>query len=330
MTGLGSGTSEPRKQGRASSSGNGLLSGAEGRARAGREPISATTGSGMPSHQPNDRLIYLYGVVEAGSAAHRRLVAGDVPGLDRRWPLFPIQVDDLVAAVSEVPAAVFQEDPLNELVRDLKQLTPFVVAHQEAIAALLPGAAALVPLAFGAVFRDRSRVTALVGEQADRLRSLLAWLRDRQEWGLKAFVQLRLLRATVETTSEQVRRLDEQLAAAGPGRAYLLRKTRERVVESEAERLLGKWLDSIIEPLRCVSAAMQTDPLPSDPTSARSADGEKLVLKAAFLVDQVRVADFLRLGEEQAARFAERGVRLERSGPWAAYSFARIDRQGQG
>src|ERR1051325_1491657 len=77
-------------------------------------------------------LFYLYGVVAAGTPAHELLAARRVPGVEPGQPLagggaggepgkplFPIEDGGLVAAVSQVPAAIFREEALNALVRDL-------------------------------------------------------------------------------------------------------------------------------------------------------------------------------------------------------------------
>jgi hypothetical protein len=56
---------------------------------------------------------------------------------------------------------------------------------------------------------------------------------------IKAAANRDRLLQSVKSTSAEVGRLDADLAAATPGRAYLLRKQRERLVQGELNRLLG-------------------------------------------------------------------------------------------
>jgi len=268
-------------------------------------------------------LLYLYCVVEAGTAAERLLASGQVPGLEPGEALFPIEHLGLVAAVSRVPAATFHEEPLNALLADLARLTPYAVRHEEAIRAFMAAAPALVPMAFGTVYLDERRVRGLLRERAVELRALLGRLRGKQEWGLKVFRDTARLLEAADATSPELRQLAAEAAAAGPGRAYLLGKRRERVRATEAARLAGEALDDIGERLAALSDEAQSDPDALDPSSRMP-----LALKAAFLVAAERAAAFRAAAEELRDTYEPRGLSLELSGPWAPYSFVGERRGG--
>lgn len=281
-----------------------------------RNATTRATSRATAAHPAADQFLYLYAVLEAGTEAERVLAAGQVPGLDPAEPLFPIACANLVAAVSRVSAAVFGEEPLNALLGDLPRLAPYVVQHEAAIRALLPHAPALVPLTFGAVYTGPERVVALLQEQADRLRQALDLVRDRQEWGLKVFLDDAQARAAAERASPALRELEAAAAAEPPGKAYLLRKRREQLRAGEAARLAQERLELVLDRLGALSAAARQDPLPTEPTGS-----PRLVCKAAFLVARADGPAFqaVAAGLEPAAAAA--GLRLELSGPWAPYSF---------
>jgi hypothetical protein len=151
----------------------------------------------------------------------------------------------LVAAVSPVPAATFDEAPLNEFVADLPRLTPYAVRHEEAMRALLPAASALVPMTFGAVYRDEASVRAMLAARTRELQGYLDRVRGCYEWGLKVYRDAARWQASAAVESAELLRLAAEAAQATPGRAYLLRKQRERQVAAESDRLAAEALDGI-------------------------------------------------------------------------------------
>src|SRR5438067_4422383 len=100
--------------------------------------------------RPAASLTYVYGVLPAGGAAAAALAAGAILGIEGA-PVRAIEQDDLLAVVSDVTAAEFEEVPLNRLMRDLAWLGPHAEAHQAVNAQLFALAGALLPLAFGAI-----------------------------------------------------------------------------------------------------------------------------------------------------------------------------------
>lgn len=261
-------------------------------------------------------LLYLYGIVEAGTEGDRLLASRMVPGLEAGEPLFPIGVEGLVAAVSRVPGATFEEEPLNALLTDLPRLAPFAVQHEEAVRALLPAAPALVPMAFGMVYRGTERVEALLRERAGEFRELLARVRGRYEWGLKVYRETARWLAAADATSDELRRLAAAADQASPGRAYLLSKQRERLRAAEADRLAVEALDAIVGSLEPLSAVARQNTL-----GAAAPGPTQLVLSAAFLVDAVAAEVFRAATAELERTYAPQGLSVEVSGPWAPYSF---------
>ena len=261
-----------------------------------------------------DYLVYLYGVLAQGSAGATLLRAAHLPGIELGEPLFPVEAAGLVAAVSRVPAAVFEEEPLNALVTDLSQLASYAVRHEEVVRAL--ARSALVPMTFGAVYRAAEGVASLLEERAAEFRGILARLEGREEWGLKVIADLPRLLDAADRQSDELRHMAAEAAAARPGRAYLIAKQRERLRGQAAARLAAAMLDAILERLTPLAAEIaQDDAGPAQPGT------EQLLLKAAFLVERAAVAGFRAAVGALEREHAPHGLRLELTGPWAPYSF---------
>lgn len=274
-------------------------------------------GAALPQQASRMRapaLVYLYAVLPAGGPAQARLAAGAIHGLADGAPLFPIEAAGLVAAVSLVPAERFDEAPLAELLADLPRLSPLAVRHENAVHALAEATEAIVPVTFGAIYRDTGAVERLLREGAGRFQTALARVRGRQEWGVKLFAEAEAL-ARAAAEGDQLRRLDAEIAAAGPGRAYLLGKSRERALALEAERLGGALAAEIVQRLAPLSVEARLD------EAAPAGAAPRLLLKAAFLVENAGADRFLEEAGASERECTARGLTLQCSGPWAPYSF---------
>ena len=279
------------------------------------QPQSALAPGSTPTLE-DGWLLYLYGILEAGSDAHRLLNAGAIGGIDPTQPAFAVSVANLVAAVSRVPSETFEELPLNELAQDLTRLAPLAVRHEEVVGRLARRAPALVPMTFGAVYRSVGGVVRLLHERAAEFAQILDQVRGCQEWGVRVFANQERLIAALVAESKAVQSIDAEIASSTPGRAYLLRRQRGHVIATELERLLDDSLSQLAQALEMHTKATRTDR--PEVTAASN-----LVLNVSLLVPE-EVAGLVR---EQVAALAvayePRGLRLEISGPWAPYAFVR-------
>src|SRR5207302_10819188 len=159
-------------------------------------------------------LVYVYAVLP-------RPIATKLKGIDAR-PVRWVVDDGLAAAVSDVPDDEFDEAPLNERVRDLSWLAPRAIAHQEVNDRLHTDGEAVVPLAFGTVFRDEDRVRQLLHDQRAALAARLEVVRGRAEWVLTLHVLQEPDEDYVASASPPIQTARQEIAASPPGRAHLL------------------------------------------------------------------------------------------------------------
>ncbi|WP_109004916.1 GvpL/GvpF family gas vesicle protein [Streptomyces rishiriensis] len=221
-------------------------------------------------------------------------VAGDPPRL--------LSHHGLIAVVSHVPEGDFAEAPLHRHLEDLDWLTETARAHQQVIDALTAVTTPL-PLRLATVFRDDSGVRVMMEErEADFLRTLDR-LEGRVEWGVKVYVE-REPDAPAET------------AKPASGRDYLRqRRLQSRAHEDSwqrAERFAGRLHASL-------SAHADGARLHAPQNSALSKAPGQNVLNAAYLVPRAESEEFVELVDRTKGE--EPGMRVELTGPWAAYSF---------
>ena len=244
-------------------------------------------------------LRYLYAVARASAAdaiarAQLRGIGGGTVEV--------IVESDLLGVTSVVPAAEYEEQPLNDRLQDLDWLAPRAAAHQEVNGKLLDLADAVIPLAFGAIYRGtegvRELLRARAGEFADRLRSVegrAEWIVSIEREGFPA------------ASGDAVRALDAEISAAAPGRAFLLGKRREEVLREEVAEEAWAAIESMAE-------RVYREPLIDDPTAAAVARFSVL----AHRDREVELGDVVR---RLGATGISAGYRVRLSGPWPAYRF---------
>ncbi|NEB09890.1 GvpL/GvpF family gas vesicle protein [Streptomyces coelicoflavus] len=258
-------------------------------------------------------LRYVYAVCrpfDAALQAQLTGVAGDPPRL--------LPHGDLVAVVSHVPEADFGEEALRTHLEDLDWLTATARAHQQVVDALTAVTTPL-PLRLATVFRDDSGVRLMLEERAAAFGRTLDRLDGRVEWGVKVFVETeRTERAGAGAQPSAAP--DRPAPRPVSGRDYL----RQRRRQSRADDDLWSRAEEFATGLHAELSGRADDARLHAPQNPRlSGAAGRNVLNAAYLVRRDASEEFV----ERVDRTKDdvRGIRVELTGPWAAYSFAGED-----
>lgn len=254
-------------------------------------------------------LRYVYGIVPAMVAP---LVDGAaLTGIDGA-PVRTIAEGPFAAAASELSGTEYAADTLNERIRDLDWLTPRAAAHQAVNERVLDIAGTVLPLSFGALYRDDDRVREMLREDVEQRARRLVALKGRAEWIVT------LTRAS-ETTegADEVKELDREIASSTPGRAFLLEKRRATVAKAATERADAEAARHAEEALASVAERTHREPV------ARGG-ADAVVLRISLLAERSRAdrvdAALARLREE----LEPQGYHARASGPWPAYRFGSL------
>jgi hypothetical protein len=259
-------------------------------------------------------LVYVYAVLPQPIDAE---IEG-IGGARVRWVVH----DGLAAAVSDVAAEDFEEEPLNANVRDMAWLGPRAVAHQDVNARLFEKSDALVPLAFGTVFRDESRVQQLLTDRSAVFTSRLQKVRGCGEWVAALHLLREPDREDVAAASPLVQKLRSDIASSSPGRAHLLRQQLARAERDESRRVQAEAATHLLARLRSVAVDVYPEPLPTDAV-------EKPLLRASVLVRRDTESEFIDQIDALRRRWPEPTYRLLLTGPWPPYRFAGLGEPGR-
>ncbi|MFU0243606.1 GvpL/GvpF family gas vesicle protein [Streptomyces scabiei] len=250
-------------------------------------------------------LRYVYAVCrpfDAALQAQLTGVAGDPPRL--------LPHGDLVAVVSHVPEADFSEEALRERLEDLDWLTATARAHQQVVDALTAVTTPL-PLRLATVFRDDSGVRVMLQEREAAFRRTLDRLDGRVEWGVKVYVE------GERADPERPKASEAPAPKPATGRDYLRQRRRQTRANDDLWSRAEEFATALHASL-CDRADDARLHAPQNPRLSGAAG--RNVLNAAYLVARDASEEFVETVDRTKDDVP--GIRVELTGPWAAYSFA--------
>ena len=251
--------------------------------------------------------IYLYCL-----ALRNALPPIEEPGLDERFPVFPLALDDIVAVVSHVGLAAWTGPASETHLKSLAWLAPRVCRHEKVIEQVMRHSAVL-PARFGTFFSSPAELGRLVQANHDAILQFLLRVADKAECAVKGLLDKA---SAVEQLLARDPRASTFPTSSGAG--YLMKQR----LRDEIRKELAFWTkttgEAIVMELR--RHAVDSRPLPVLSPEASGRDGE-MVFNWAFLLARDGWKRFEAQVERLGTIFGDAGLILEISGPWPAYSF---------
>jgi Gas vesicle synthesis protein GvpL/GvpF len=255
---------------------------------------------------------YVYGVVPAAQLASDAFAG--TSGVHPAGAIVLIGDDELAAITSDVPLSEFGEAAIADNLHDEAWLEEKVRAHEAVLEAAL-ARAPLVPFRFGTIYNSDEHVRAMLRKNP-ALGEALERLRGTVELGVKAFLDV--------AQFERARGGDEDDEPSSSGRAYLLRKQRDRKLAEDRSAFAAACASESHERLAAAAEDARANPIQRPEVSGR---GGEMILNGAYLVraeQEVAFRDALALLEQSNAAD---GVRYELTGPWPAYNFVGVEQE---
>lgn len=255
--------------------------------------------------------VYLFCFARAGAA--RNLA---VPGISGSDGVNTLEIGSTAAVFCSVPSGDFQGELAEKHLEDPAWVIPRACEHERVIEAVM-ACSPVLPVRFGSVFTSREALSDFLAAQQQEIAQFLDSVADKEEWGLKAFVDANKageqFLLSEPALAEQFARLAES-----PGARYF----QEKRLRAEVTRHVEVWSCQIAEEIQgeLAADAVGVCPLPVLPRSF-SERPDDMVLNCAVLLVSRRVADFCNRAKTLSARLEPHGVTIELSGPWPPYSF---------
>lgn len=247
--------------------------------------------------------IYVYGIVRTGALD----AAPAVSGVDRDRDVFLVEAGDLSAIAGGVDVSQFEGAALEANANTPEWLEEKVRGHERVLDAVV-GRCAVIPMRLGAMFSTEAGVRDLLVRSAESIRSSLARIDGKTEWGVKVECDLSLL----------MNRLADTAPAEVSGAAYLRRRAVEIRGADEAREAANGVANEIHARLVALSdeSALLSH---ARPTSERAP-----ILNAAYLVEDRRRDDFMTAIQDLQDMHRD-AYEFQVTGPWPPYNFTEID-----
>jgi hypothetical protein len=252
-------------------------------------------------------VVYLYGFAPADTS----LPEGGLLGVgDGEVVLVP--GDGFSAVIGAVPTADFAGAGLERNCGDLEWMAAQGLLHEQVIAWFVDHAS-ILPSRFLTLFSSTAALREAMERDSSGIGEGLERFRNMREWDLKIGYDAERLEERLSEVSDEIRELDRAIAAAAPGKAFLLGRKRTDLARTETRAAARRLAAGLLGTLERYAAEVVRLALTSDETP--------VVLNAALLVDRDREQEALDLAERERLRLEELGVRVQFTGPWAPYRF---------
>ena len=258
-------------------------------------------------------LLYAYAILPAEAPVLVPLAARSLTGVIG-GRVQALTVRGISAAYSPVPATFATAAPAEH---DLAWLGPQAAAHDAVNAWLFAHAEALLPLAFGTVFRDTSAIARLLEAEQESLLARLAGVRGRAEWVVTVQRDSAAALAALDQRSATLRDLRAQVASAGPGRAYLLERQLEQARRRELARQDGIAVRAVFDVLDALAARGYDEPIPAGAAGTALMRVSLLVPRRAEEEWRVRI-------DQLASDWQPAGYTVRVTGPGPPYRFCAL------
>ena len=222
--------------------------------------------------------------------------------------------------VKTVSETEFSEENLKKNLADIQWLEPNVREHIKVIT-LLMEQCTIVPFKFGTIYQSEERLVKFAEDYSDSLIENLLFVEWKEEWAVKIYCDRKALSGHIDDLSDEAAELEKQIMASSPGKAFLLKRKKEELIENEMDRICKNWgQDYYNEFKRMSSSTCLSNLLPKE----FSGRNDHMILNAAFLVSKDNAINFVATARMMKMKNTGHGFDIEISGPWPPFSFISI------
>jgi Gas vesicle synthesis protein GvpL/GvpF len=253
-----------------------------------------------------DPATYLYCLVHGASAPRLRRPPRGLPGAGPARTLDG--GDGLWLVVAAAPLPRYSAAAIERGLRDLAWVSACAVGH-EAVVEHAARAGTVIPMKLFTLFASDERALAHVSRTRRRVDRLIARVAGRGEWGVRLSLDRTRARRAIAA------RAGRDTRGAASGTAFLVRRKQEHDAARDLLERARVEADRVYQGL----ARRADDARRSTP--AQPPNGVRVLLEAAFLVDERRAAAFRAAVRAEGRRLDGAGLDIALTGPWPPYTF---------
>ena len=261
-------------------------------------------------------LLYLYCVTKEKPSSCNF----EEPGIKVR----PVFFSGTYALISSVSPDDFSEANLKKHLADMGWVEKNIRLHEKVIEEIMKDQSVL-PFKFGTIFENEENVEKLLKTNNGDFKAVLANLDGKEEWGLKIYCNSGYFKDALCSKDERIIEKEKEIAAAGKGKAFFLKKKKDEIIKDIINEKISEYTKDCFDKLKVT--AMDTrinNILPKEVTEKQ----EDMVLNAAFLINNKRIKEFEDVLAHLKAKYADKGLIFDYTGPWPPYNFCETQTYG--
>lgn len=222
----------------------------------------------------------------------------EVEGEER--DVYVIRYKDAAIVAATVPMKIYTPKKDNLLM------------HQKMVSNVMAQKDAVIPISFGNVFKSKGDVKVLLEKLYPQFEKLFPEISGKVELGLKVIAKQEYIGSIVKKDTN-LQKMAKEVEGKNKDAAYFDRMKLGEASEKLMNNIRKDIENDIYAPLEKISTASKVN----EPQS------EKMLLNAAFLLDQAKEKTFDEKVNELYEKW-EGKVDFKYTGPWAAYNFVNI------
>jgi len=241
---------------------------------------------------------YIYCIIELNQSL---TISFGLLGIGGRGDeLYTVCFNDVAAVVSNSPIKKYPVSRENTL------------AHEKAIEEVMKEHTVL-PVRFATIAKDEVKVKKILEKGYDKFKDLLDKIKRKKELGLKAIFKEDVIYKEILKKYENIRVLKGKLISLPPEKTYYQRMEIGKMVEGALQKEKEIYKEEILDTLSPLAVEVKTN----------DTYGERMIINAAFLVEEYREAGFDQKIQEFAEKYGEK-IKFKYVGTLPPFNFVNL------
>ena len=219
-----------------------------------------------------------------------------------------------------VSESEFSEENFKKKLSDINWLEFNAREHIRIITEIM-AYSTVVPFKFGTIYNSEAGLKKFITDYSDSLIENFQLIGGKEEWSVKIYCDRKTLCTQIDELSDEAAKMEQQIMASSPGKAFLLKRKKTELIESEMDRLSKKYGQQYYEGFQKLGVLANLNNLLPKEFTGR---GDTMILNATFLVLKNKVDDFKNVVDTIGKEHGNSFFSVEITGPWPPFSFISI------
>ncbi|MCK9400011.1 MAG: GvpL/GvpF family gas vesicle protein [Bacteroidales bacterium] len=231
-----------------------------------------------------------------------------------------LMFDDFFVIVKYVSENEFSKENFKKNLSDFQWLESNAREHIRVID-LIMEYCTVIPFKFGTIYHSKDSLKKFIADYSDSLIENFHNIKGKEEWSVKIYCERKTLSEQIDELSEEAADLEKQIMASSPGKAFLLKRKKADLIETEIDRLCKNYGQEYYNEFKKLSESTSINNLlPKELTGREDA----MILNATYLVSKNNLTDFKSIVDRLRKNDGNSGFIIEATGPWPPFSFISI------